>query len=157
MTGEAERRALLFDTDLFFSVRIAETLRRSGYETKTVRRLDSFREALDQQAPQVAFVNMGARGVDWRAAIAAAREAGVAIIAFGPHVEIEAQTEARRAGATAVVANSQLVGDMPALVERALRRAERHSASTSQADIGEDMVTAQNQPSRDTRDPIEKP
>ena len=154
MTSEAERRALLFDSDLFFSVRVTETIGRAGYVTKTVRRLDDFSEALREQAPHVAFVNMSARGVDWRSAIAAAHKSGVPIIAYGPHVEIEAQTEARRAGATTVVSNSQLVGDMPAIVERALRRTERRSAAPSQAAIDERAASAHTLA---TIDPIEKP
>lgn len=130
MTSESVQWTLLFDTDLFFSVKITDTLARAGYATRTVRRLDAFVEAL-RQRPLVALVNLAGRGVDWREAIRLADEAGVPTLAFGPHVEMDTQAEARRAGATTVVSNSQLAGDIVALVERTLRRAARRSATAS--------------------------
>lgn len=119
--------ALLFDTDLFFSVRIAESLARAGQVTQTVRRLDAFAEALGQ-LPSVALVNLAARGVDWREAISVCVQARVPVIAFGPHVALDTQSEARRLGATTVIAYSQLMADLPALVERTRRRAARRAA-----------------------------
>ena len=129
MAAEAEPHALVYDSDLLFSVRIVETLNAMGYQTRTVRRLDAFTDALTAWRPRIAFVNMSSRGVEWRPALTAAQYAGAPIVAFGPHVDTEAQTEARHLGAAAVVANSQLAADLPAIVERALRRAERRVAA----------------------------
>lgn len=115
--------ALLLDTDLFFAVKVAETLKHAGYTTRTLRTLDAFVAALrDEAPPAVALVNLAARGVDWRAAIAAVREAGVPSIAFGPHVNLDDQAAARAAGATSVIANSRLAADLPGVVARAVRR-----------------------------------
>lgn len=132
MASESSKWALLFDTDLFFSVRIRESLARAGYTTRTVRRLESFTAALAEQ-PTIALVNLGSRGVDWRAAIESDAEAGIPLIAFGPHVAVETQTEARRLGATSVVAYSQLMDDLPALVNRTVRRAARRAVTTEPA------------------------
>lgn len=133
MTSGDTSWALLFDTDLFFSVRISESLARAGRDTRTVRRIEAFTAALAQQPP-IALVNLAARGVDWRTAITACAHAGVPLIAFGPHVAIETQTEARQLGATTVVAYSQLMDDLPALIERTRRRAARRLDS-ERADI----------------------
>lgn len=122
-TVSAGASALLLDTDLFFAVKVAETLKHAGYTTRTVRKLDAFVAALhDDGPPAAALVNLAARGVEWRAAIAAAREAGVPSIAFGPHVNLDDQAAARAAGATSVIANSKLAADLPGVVARAVRR-----------------------------------
>ena len=102
------------------SPRSATTLKHAGYTTRTARTLDAFTQGLADK-PDIALVNTAARGVDWRAGIAAAREADVPVIAFGSHVDLETQAEARKAGATRVIANSKLAADLPGIVERALR------------------------------------
>jgi hypothetical protein len=117
---QAQRSALLLDNDLFFVAKISATLRHAGYTTHTARTLDAFTQGLADR-PDIALVNTAARGVDWRAGIAAAREADVPVIAFGSHVDLETQAEARKAGATRVIANSKLATDLLGIVERALR------------------------------------
>jgi uncharacterized protein YidB (DUF937 family) len=50
--------------------------------------------------------------------IAQAKAAQVPTLAFGSHVDLEAQQAARRAGADRVISNSKLAKDLPAIVER---------------------------------------
>lgn len=115
--------ALLLDSDLFFSVKVTDTLKYVGYQTRTLRRVEDFAAALGgSPRPVVALVNTAARGVDWRAGIAAAHTAGVPVIAFGSHVDLATQEAARQAGATSVVANSKLASDLPGVVARTLQR-----------------------------------
>jgi DNA-binding NtrC family response regulator len=126
--------ALLLDNDLFFVTKITTTLKHAGYTIRTARTLDTFTPGLAEH-PDIALVNTAARGVDWRAGIAAAREADVPVIAFGSHVDLETQAEARKAGATRVIANSKLATDLPGIVERALRAGSaRHEAETTDED-----------------------
>lgn len=115
----APRRALALETDLFFSTKIAATLRHIGLETAITRGLDAFLAQM-KAGSAVALVNISARGVDWQTAIHAAHTAGVPVIAYGSHVDTEAQALARAAGATRVIANSRLASDLPGIVERAL-------------------------------------
>ena len=129
MGDETAPRALVYDSDLFFSVRITESLNTVGYQTRTVRRLDAFADAITTWRPRITFVNMSSRGVEWQAAISAAHDAELPMVAYGPHVDTEAQSKARLLGAAAVVANSQLAADLPAIVERALRRAQRRAVA----------------------------
>src|SRR5258707_12117272 len=82
------RRALLLDNDLFFSVKITDTLKHSGYQTGTVRRLDDFTQALAEARPLAALVNTAARGLDWPSAITAARAAQGPLLAVRSHVDI---------------------------------------------------------------------
>jgi DNA-binding NtrC family response regulator len=119
-SDQAQRTALLLDNDLFFVAKITTTLKHAGYATRTARTLDAFTQGFAEK-PDIALVNTAARGVDWRAGIVAAREAGVPVIAFGSHVDLVTQAEARTAGATRMIANSKLATDLPGIVERALR------------------------------------
>jgi DNA-binding NtrC family response regulator len=131
----AAREVLLLDNDLFFSVKIADTLKHVGFHTRTVRQLDAFRTALAERPPTLVLVNTGARGLDWRAAITAARKAPspVPVVAFGSHVDLQTQQDARDLGATSVIANSKLASDLPGVVARALDRdvQRTHSTQTS--------------------------
>ena len=128
---QAQRSALLFDNDLFFVTKISTTLKHAGYTMRTARTLEAFAQGLASK-PDIALVDTAARGVDWQAGIAAAREADVPVIAFGSHVDLETQAEARKAGATRVIANSKLATDLPGIVERAIRAgAERDDDETT--------------------------
>ncbi len=120
--GELSYRALLLDSDLFFSVKVTDTLKHAGYQTRTVRHIAAFTQALEDERPVLVLVNTAARGIDWRAGIVAARTAGLPVVAFGSHVDLATQEQARQAGATSVIANSKLASDLPGVVARALRR-----------------------------------
>ena len=112
---------LLLDTDLFFVVKIRTTLQHAGYEVRTARALADFRRRLVEDAPTLALINTAIAHVDWRAAIAAAREQAIPVIAFGSHVDLETQRAARQAGATRVIANSKLAADLPGIVAQTLQ------------------------------------
>lgn len=136
--GSREQSVLLLDTDLFFVVKVTDTLKHAGYTTTTVRAEADFARVLAERPPAIALVNTAARGVDFRRAIRLARDAGVPIIAFGSHVDLRTQEEARQAGATRVIANSKLAADLPGVVERALRQFSRGGPHATDADLDED-------------------
>src|SRR6266581_1578636 len=66
------------------------------------------------------IVNTATTGVDWETAIRKARTAGLKVLAFGSHMDLEARSKALEAGAQRVVANSKFTSDMPGLVKRML-------------------------------------
>ena len=117
---------LLLDSDLFFVVKVTETLARAGYTVRQVRTVGAFAAALGEagaERPVVALTNLAARGVDALAAIARAGATGVPVVAYGPHVDTAGQAAARQAGATSVISNAKLASDLPGVLVRALRRA----------------------------------
>ena len=116
------RLVMALENDLFFAVKIRDTLKQAGYEARLTRTFAEFRERLAKGAYAVALVNTAARGVDWRSGIAAAREMGVPVIAYGPHVDLDTQAAARAAGAARVIANSRLA-ELPAIIGRVIARA----------------------------------
>ncbi len=132
-TAHTATPVLLLDNDLFFAVRIRDTLAHAGYATQQARTLATFSRLLAEQRPALAIVNTAARGLDWRAAIAAARAAGVPVLAFGAHVDLETQASARAAGATRVVANSRLAGDLVGTVAHVIRLGAGESAPLEDA------------------------
>lgn len=114
---------LALEKDLFFSVKMRDTLRHHDMEVKVVRTLPAFEQGLASTAgekPALVIVNTATTGVDWEAAIRLARAAGLNVLAFGSHMDLEARAKALQAGAQRVVANSKFTSDMPGLVKRML-------------------------------------
>lgn len=122
-------RILLLDSDLFFVVKVRTTLQHAGYDVRTARTTSDFTRRLAEDAPALALVNTAIAGEDWRGAIAAARAANIPVIAFGSHVDLEPQQQARQAGATRVISNSKLAADLPGIVARTLRAPSQASGS----------------------------
>ena len=124
-----ERRPIVaLENDLFFAVKITDTLKRAGFQTRISRTASEFRNLLLSGDYALALVNTAARGVDWRAGVSAAQEAGVPVIAYGPHVDLDTQAAARAAGAARVIANSRLA-ELPAIIERVIARAASQIAT----------------------------
>ena len=114
---------LALEKDLFFSVKMRDTLRHHGMEVTTVRTLPAFEQRLSttgNEQPALVIVNTATTGVDGEAAIRAARVRGLPVLAFGSHMDLEARAKALQAGAQKVVANSKFTSDMPDLVKRML-------------------------------------
>jgi len=114
---------LALEKDLFFAVKIRDTLRHHDIEAITVRTLPAFEERLALQGdarPTLIIVNTASTGVDWEAAIRGAREQHIPVLAFGSHMDLDARSKALQAGAQKVVANSKFASDMPGLVQRML-------------------------------------
>lgn len=112
---------LALEKDLFFAVKIRDTLRHHEIEAKTVRNLAAFERALASEvepAPALVIVNIAVQGVDWEEAIRQAHARGYPVLAFGSHMDLEARAKALQAGALRVVANSKFTSDMPGLVKR---------------------------------------
>ncbi len=116
------KKVLLLERDLFFVVKVRDTLSHLGYETQVARGAEDFARKLAAETPALAMVHTGLAGVDWEQVIAEAKAAQVPTLAFGSHIDLEAQQAARRAGADRVIANSKLAKDLPAIVERMLSK-----------------------------------
>ena len=112
---------LALEKDLFFAVKMRDTLRHHDMEVKTARTLQAFEQGLNVEGPEkpaLVIVNIATQGIDWEAAIRQARDAGYPVLAFGSHMDLEARAKALEAGAQRVVANSKFTSDMPGLVKR---------------------------------------
>ena len=129
---------LALEKDLFFAVKMRDTLRHHDMEVKTARTLSIFEQGLSAKGaekPALVIVNTATTGVDWEAAIRQARAAGFPVLAFGSHMDLEARAKALAAGAQRVVANSKFSSDMPDLVKRMMT--EPDAASMADENTGE--------------------
>jgi DNA-binding response OmpR family regulator len=121
---------LALEKDLFFAVKMRDTLRHHAMEVTAVRSLAAFEEGLHaSKRPALVIVDTATRGVDWEAAIQAARKEGYIVLAFGSHMDLEARAKALQAGAQKVVANSKFSSDMAGLIQRLLAQPAGATAS----------------------------
>jgi DNA-binding response OmpR family regulator len=111
---------LALEKDLFFSVKMRDTLRHHDMEVTTVRTLAAFEQRLATNAVELVIINTATVGIDWEAAIRTAKAHKLPVLAFGSHMDLEARAKALQAGAQRVVANSKFTSDMPGLVRRVL-------------------------------------
>lgn len=126
METQEPRRIVAVVRDLFFAIRIRETLGPRGYRVEVAKS----REALDAllaagELPALVIVDLAFAASDPPVLIAALRAAPrtatLPILAFGSHLDHAAREAAREAGADRVVANSKLVEALPDLVARYAR------------------------------------
>jgi DNA-binding response OmpR family regulator len=127
---------LTLEKDLFFSVKMRDTLRHHGMDVTVVRSLAAFEQHIApgvDEKPALVIVNTAITGVDWEGAIRRACEQGLTVLAFGSHMDLEARAKALQAGAQRVVANSKFASDMPGLVRRMIEK----SGSTGDKEVEE--------------------
>lgn len=116
---------LALEKDLFFSVKMRDTLKHHNMMVTIVRNLAAFEQRLvgaGDEKPALAIIDTAITGVDWEAAIRKACNAHIPVLAFGSHMDLEARAKALQAGAQRVVANSKFSSDMPGLVQRMLNQ-----------------------------------
>ena len=128
------KKVLLLEKDLFFIVKVRDTLSHAGYETQVARSAEDFARKLAANMPALAIVHTGLAGVDWEQVISEAKAAQVPTLAFGSHIDLEAQQAARRAGADRVIANSKLANNLTAIVERMVNKGGAALEDESDAD-----------------------
>jgi DNA-binding response OmpR family regulator len=114
-------RVLVLADDLIWATRLAAQVTASGAEPAAVRTSEAFRTGLT--GADAAIVDLTSRAYDGVAEIAAAREAGVAVLAVGQHDDLELRKRAIGAGADRVLAYRKLFEDGPATITRWLAAA----------------------------------
>jgi DNA-binding response OmpR family regulator len=105
--------------------RVAEGAKALGYEIAIVDSADEARQALRARSAALLVLDLQADDLLWEDVVAAAKEAGngpVPVLAYGQHTKPVLLRDARRAGCDVVVPRSQLVEELPALIERARRQ-----------------------------------
>ncbi len=118
--GEAERPILALVDDLFISARIDAAARATGRPVRYVRSPADFQAALREAAPTAILVGMAATRLPWEELVRQAKAdpatAGVYVLAFGPHKDLELRRIALEVGADRVIANSAFVRALPTLL-----------------------------------------
>lgn len=99
-----------------FQPRIAAAAAHAGLTTRVADSQASWDEAVSGGAALV-VVDLQDGALDSLAVIAEARASGARVLAFGRHTDAATMRAARAAGADSVVARSQLVDELPQLIE----------------------------------------
>ncbi|PWK13794.1 hypothetical protein [Tumebacillus permanentifrigoris] len=105
--------------NLMFSTRIAELASTMGGLVTLVSSNEEVVEKLDIH-PSLVILDLTAVQPGWQEMVAKAKEAGVPVLAYGPHVDVEAHEAAQAAGCDEVVANSKFKIDLPNLLKKYL-------------------------------------
>jgi hypothetical protein len=117
-----ERRHLVvLADDLIWSTRLVGHVRAADLEAVPARTMDVFQASLAGAAG--AIVDLTSRAYDGLAAIAAARDAGVPVLAVGQHDDHVLRRNALAVGADRVLAYRKLFEDGPATISRWLAAA----------------------------------
>ncbi|HEY8173313.1 MAG TPA: hypothetical protein VIH21_09500 [Dehalococcoidia bacterium] len=118
---------LLLVTDLMFHSRIEAAAAGLAIDVKTPPNDEAALGAI-ATGPNAVVIDLHDTAFDAQRLIAQASAAGVPILAFGRHTEPQTLRGAREAGAGLVVPRSQLVDELPSLLERLV------ASSTAPAD-----------------------
>ncbi|MDQ3043697.1 MAG: hypothetical protein M3R06_00910 [Chloroflexota bacterium] len=116
---------VFLNRDLFFGVRVSNTLRELGYTVTVVPDAAAFAAKLRETipAPLLGIIDISA-GVEWSSIIGLTEnDKRVPILAFGPHKDVEGLRSAKGAGVTRVVSNGDFHQHMVELVRRYSRPA----------------------------------
>jgi len=118
MTTEKTRGTIVaLVPDMMFGVRVRDVLSQLGYRARVCETAAEAQAALE---PGLALLIADLRGpvADLTELVAAAKrcDAGLPVLAFGSHVDVERQQAARQAGCDRVVANSKFSADLPGLI-----------------------------------------
>ena len=112
-------RILILADDLIWSSRLVGHARAAGFDPVAVRSADAFGSALAAIVrPTGAIVDLTSRGYDGLVEIAAARAAGLPVLAVGQHDDHVLRRKAMAAGADRVLAYRKLFDDGPATIAR---------------------------------------
>jgi len=110
-------RIVLVATDLMRQSRVAEAARALGYAVVLATTAEEAREALRGDPAAVVILDLQAEGAPWRDVLGAVGP--VPVIAFGQHTKAGVLRAAKAAGCALAVPRSQLVAELPQLIERA--------------------------------------
>jgi hypothetical protein len=104
--------------DLMVAVRIEEASKKTGARVLVLDSIDDLPSALDGATLMVADLAMP--GFDIEAVASAAKEAGVELIGFYPHVDTFLRRAANDAGVSKVYPRSRFLRDLPGILNEGL-------------------------------------
>lgn len=114
---------IVVERDLLFVSKIREPLKSAGQPCIVAKSAGDVQAYLLQTPlPAAIVIRFGIDGVDWQQIIKDAHTAGVPVLAYGSHVDVAAQQAARAAGATRVIANSKLAGNVLGQIQQTIDR-----------------------------------
>ncbi len=109
--------------DLFFSVKLSNEIRAAGFVPRMVKSTETFSEGVTSAGVALGVIDLGGH-ID-RETLAqlstTAQSAGVPVIAFGPHKDVDALRDAQAAGMTRVLSNGVFHAQTAEMIRRYAR------------------------------------
>jgi len=105
--------------NLMFSVRIRDVASTLGGIVTLVSTNEEILEKLEIR-PSLLILDLTAVTEGWEDVVAKAKQAGIPVLAYGPHVNVDARQAAEAAGCDDVIANSKLTLDLPNILSKYL-------------------------------------
>ncbi|HEX5164315.1 MAG TPA: hypothetical protein VFV93_02875 [Thermomicrobiales bacterium] len=117
--SDAGKSILLLVPDVFFAVNVRNAVRRVGYDPHVLKTTDDLIVAAGEEQPALAVVDLAAVDGDaeW-ADIGDLARAGLPVLVFGSHKDVDGLRAAKSAGVTRVVSNGQFHREMDDLIQR---------------------------------------
>ncbi len=109
---------LLFIPDLFFSTKVEDAARRLGYRVQSIGADSDFDAVIASVNPALVLLTFERTDDAWQDLAAVAHRAGVKVLAFGSHMNVDAFKRAKELGCDEVVANSRLSAELPNLLRK---------------------------------------
>lgn len=126
MADEPVKTAVLVDDNLMFSMMVEGSLRRCGYQVRTVAGGADIVERIEAAAPDLVIVNLTSTRTGGPALVSALRGRSalgrLPIVGYAGHVERQFFVAGKEAGADMVVPNSALKGALPEVLAKLQRR-----------------------------------
>jgi hypothetical protein len=117
--SDAGKSILLLIPDVFFAVNVRNAVRRVGYDPHVLKTTDDLIVAAGEEQAALAVVDLAAvhGDAEWTDVGDLAR-AGLPVLVFGSHKDVDGLRAAKAAGVTRVVSNGQFHREMDALIQR---------------------------------------
>jgi hypothetical protein len=112
--------ALLLCADLMFAVQLQNIARAEGFRPVTLRPGAPLPAGVVAAVLVVNLADLSGPRT-WETPVREAASEGITVIGFGPHMDTDARRAAKEAGASRVLANSNLSRDLPVIL-RGLRQ-----------------------------------
>lgn len=116
----AVKTILAMVSNLMYTVKIRETASKLGATTSFVGSAQEMVEKVASIHPSLLIFDLSSLQPGWQDAVKAAKQEGIAVIAYGPHVDTEARQAALKAGCDEVYANSKFTLDLRNILQKAL-------------------------------------
>lgn len=113
-------RILALVEDLFFAAKIVETAKLTGAEVETVSHGDALLQRCIEERPSLVIVDLNApgakRGESIRRLKANSALAGIPVVGFLSHVEVDLAEAARKAGCDRILPRSKFTAELPQIL-----------------------------------------
>ncbi len=123
MTVPPTTSILILNRDLFFGVRLRQALMADGWSPRILPSVDAVLSDLDERSDAGLVIVDMATNPDWAALVEGvrSRDAGLPILAFGAHRDVDQFRAAKAGGVTRVISNGDFHRDMTGVVRRYAR------------------------------------